>query len=192
MVATRSQTGAPQVPTVAVDPLGRVTQGARHKGPVDGIGQSRLPMTFGLADVAANLPQGTPGGNDTKEGVVKSLALKVLQVPLFSGAQLHYPEFDPAAVYLMAGKIMQGKAVVPAHASTEAMQAEILHLWLWMRMAQGFKPPRQQRKPCAYGKGGRRILLLRRHCITVPCFHMNTLFAPLVRVMWRPSIWLGF
>ena len=123
-VATRSQIGAPQVPTVAVDPLGRVTQGARHKGPVDGIGQSRLPMTFGLADVAANLPQGTPGGNDTEEGVVKSLALKVLQVPLFSGAQLHYPEFDPAAVYLIAGKIMQGKAVVPAHASTEAMQAE--------------------------------------------------------------------
>ena len=87
-VATRSQTGAPQVPTVAIDPLGRVTQGARHKGPVDGIGQSRLPMTFGLADVIANLPQRTPCSNDTKEGVVKSLALKVLQVPLFSGAQL--------------------------------------------------------------------------------------------------------
>ena len=86
-VATRSQTEAPEVPTIAVDPLGRVTQGARHKGPVDGIGQSRLPMTFGLADVAANLPQGTPSGNDTEEGVVKSLALKVLQVPLFSGAQ---------------------------------------------------------------------------------------------------------
>ena len=83
VVATRSQTGAPQLPTVAVDPLGRVTQGAQHKGPVDGIGQSRLPMTFGLADVAANLPQGTPGGNDTEEGVVKSLALKVLQVPFF-------------------------------------------------------------------------------------------------------------
>ena len=123
-MATRSQTGVPHVPTVAVDPLGRVTQGARHKGPVDGILQSRLSMTFGLADIAATLPQGTPGGNDTEEGVVKSLALKVLEVPLFSGAQLQYPKFDPATVYLMAGKIMQGKAVVPAHASTEAMQAE--------------------------------------------------------------------
>ena len=87
-LATRSQTRAPQVPTLAVDPLGRVMQGARHKGPVDGIGQSRLPMTFGLADVAANLSQGTPGGKDTEEGVVKSLALKVLQVSLFSWAQL--------------------------------------------------------------------------------------------------------
>ena len=126
-VATWSQTGAPQVPTVAVDPLGRVTRGARHKGPVDGIRQSRLPMTFGLADVAANLPQGTPGGNDTEEGVIKSLALKILQVPFFSGAQLQYSKFDPAAVYLMAGKTMQGKAIVPAHASTKAMQAEKGH-----------------------------------------------------------------
>ena len=91
---------------------------------VDGIEQSRLLMTFGLADVAANLPQGTPGGKDTEEGVVKSLALKVLQVPLFSRAQLQYPEFDPATVYLMAGRIMQGKVGVPAGASTEAMQAE--------------------------------------------------------------------
>ena len=86
-VTTQSQSGAPQVPIVAVDPLGGVMQGARHKGPVDGIGQSRLPMTFGLADVAANLPQGTPGGNETKKGVVKSLALKVLQVPMFSSIQ---------------------------------------------------------------------------------------------------------
>ena len=62
-----------------------VTQGARHKGPVDGIGQLRLPMTFGLADVATNLPQGTPGGNDTEESVVKSLALKVLQVHYSQG-----------------------------------------------------------------------------------------------------------
>ena len=52
---------------------------------MDGIGQSRLPMTFGLTDVATNLPQGTPGSNDTEEGVVKSLALKVLQVPLSRG-----------------------------------------------------------------------------------------------------------
>ena len=194
-VATRSQAGAPQVSTVAIDPLGRVTQGARHKGPGDGIGQLRLPMTFGLADVAANLPQGTPGGNDTEESVLKSLALKVLQVPLFSGAQLQYPEFDPAAVYLMVGKIMQGKAVVPAHASTEAMQAEKgdSSSWLWMRMAQGFKPPRQQRKPCAYGKGGRRILLFHRQCIMIVLhFPVITLFAPLVRVMWPLSIWLGF
>ena len=38
--------------------------------------------------------------------------------------QLQNPDFDPAAVYLMAGKVMQGRAVIPAHASTEAMQAK--------------------------------------------------------------------
>ena len=88
VVATRSQTGAPQVLIVAVDSLERVTQGSRHKGLVDSIGQSRLPMTFGLANGTANLPQGTLSGYNTEEGVVKSMALKVLQVPLFSGAQL--------------------------------------------------------------------------------------------------------
>ena len=43
-------------------------------------------MTFGLADVAAAMPHGTPSGSDTisEENIVKGLALKVLQVPLFS------------------------------------------------------------------------------------------------------------
>ena len=68
--------------------------------------------------------QGTPGGNEMEESVVKSLALKMLQVPLFLGAQLHYPEFDPVVVYIMAGKIIQGQAIIPGHASTEVMQAE--------------------------------------------------------------------
>ena len=86
-VATRSQTGAPQAPTVVVDPVVRVEQGTRHKGPTDGIGQSRLPMTFGLADVAAAILHGTPSGNDTisEEDIVKGLALKVLQVLCFQG-----------------------------------------------------------------------------------------------------------
>ena len=86
----------------------RVAQGTRHKGPTDGIGQSRLPMTFGLADVAAAMSHGTPSGIDTilEEDIVKGLALKVLQVPLFSGIQLQRPRFDPTVVYLMASKIM--------------------------------------------------------------------------------------
>ena len=121
-VATRSKTGAPQAPTVVVDPMVRVEQGTRHKGPTDGIGQSRLPMTFGLADVAVAMSHSTPSGSHTnsKEDIVKGLALKVLQVPLFSGIQLQRPRFDPAVVYLMANKIMQGKVHLPTHASTDA------------------------------------------------------------------------
>ena len=59
-----------------------------------------------------------------EEDVLKGLALKVLQVPLFSGAQLQPTEFDPAAVYYMAGKIMAGKATMPACMSTEAIREE--------------------------------------------------------------------
>ena len=80
-VSTRSQTGAPQASTVVVDLVVRVEQDTQHKGPADGIGQLRLPMTFGLADVAAAMLQGTPNGrSDTisEEDIVKGLALKVL------------------------------------------------------------------------------------------------------------------
>ena len=52
---------------VAVDPLERVTQGTQHKGPMDGIGQLRLPIIFRLADVAANIPQGTPSASTSRE-----------------------------------------------------------------------------------------------------------------------------
>ena len=60
-------------------------------------------------------------------------------------------------------------------------------------MVQGYKPPRQQRKPCANEKDRRRIFLLHRHCIMIVLhFPLSILFVPLVRVMWPPSIWLGF
>ena len=83
-------------------------------------------MTFGFADVTAAMPHGTPSGSDTisKEDIVKGLALKVLQVPLFLRIQLQRPRFDPTTVYLMASKIMQGKVHLPTHASTDAIQAE--------------------------------------------------------------------
>ena len=93
-----------------------------------------------------------------KRGVVKSLALKVLQVPLFSRAQLHYPEFGLAAVYLMAGKIIQGKAVIPAHASTKAMQAEKGDSSSLAVDEDGTRvqAARQHKRPCADGKGGKK------------------------------------
>ena len=126
--ATRSQTGAlppppPMVPLTNVDEWR-----SRYKGPADAIGQTRLPMTFDMADVMTPTPGKilSKGKVSTvvEEDVLKGLALKVLQVPLFSGAQLQHTEFDPAVVYYMAGKIMAGKATMPACASTEAMREE--------------------------------------------------------------------
>ena len=91
---TRSHTRAlppppPMVPLTNVD-----ERRSRHKGPVDAIGQARLPMTFDMADVMTP----TPGkvlleskvSTVVEEDVLKGLALKVLQVPLFSGAQLQH------------------------------------------------------------------------------------------------------
>ena len=125
---TRSQIGG-LPPPLPIVPLTNVDERRScHKGPVDAIGQARLPMTFNMADVMTP----TPGkvlleskvSTVVEEDVLKGLALKVLQVPLFSGAQLQYTEFDPAAVYYMAGKIMAGKATMPACASTKAMREE--------------------------------------------------------------------
>ena len=104
----------------------RVEQGTRHKGPTDGIGKSRLLVTFGLTNVATAMPHGTTSGSDTisVEDIVKDLALKVSQVPLVSGFQLQCLRFDPVAVYLMASKIMHDRVHIPTHASTEAIQAK--------------------------------------------------------------------
>ena len=54
------------------------------------------------------MSQGTLSVSDTilEEDVVKGLALKVLQVPLFPRIQLQHLRFDPIVVYLMASKIM--------------------------------------------------------------------------------------
>ena len=50
-----------------------------------------------------------------QEDVVKGLALKLLDIPLFSGVQLQCLDFDVAAVYHMAGKMIQGKVHMHAN-----------------------------------------------------------------------------
>ena len=53
---------------------------------------------------------------------MKSLALKVLKVPLFSGIQLQSAEFDASAVYHMAGKMMQGTVEMPANVAMKEIE----------------------------------------------------------------------
>ena len=127
-MATRSQTGSlppppPMIPLVNVN-----ERRSHHKGPADAIGQARLPMTFDMVDVMTPTPGKvlleTKVSTAVEKDVLKGLALKVLQVPLFSGAQLQHTKFDPVAVYCMVGKIMAGKATMPACASTKAMREE--------------------------------------------------------------------
>ena len=67
-------------------------QRPRHKGPTDAIGQARLPITFDMADVMTPTPRKvlleSKVSTAVEEDVLKGSALKVLQVPLFLGAQL--------------------------------------------------------------------------------------------------------
>jgi len=66
----------------------------------------RLPLPFGLANVVTSPSLGADsnGGDSPKEkDIVKNLALKLLEVPLFSRIQLDNDNFDAIAVYHMVG-----------------------------------------------------------------------------------------
>jgi hypothetical protein len=79
------------MPTMTEDSIAQGEPCTRHKGPTDNIGQSRLPLTFGLVDVVTSSSQGAISkGQDVHVGkdLVKRLALKMLEVPLFSKIQV--------------------------------------------------------------------------------------------------------
>ena len=129
-VATRSQgSSLPVAPMVEENSATQGRPHVRHQGPSDSIGQSRLPLTFGLADVVTgpSLETISSERDSAKEGdMVKSLAFKLLEVPLFSGVQLQRENFDSAAVYHMAGKMMQGIVQMPANVAMKEMEESSL------------------------------------------------------------------
>jgi len=130
-VATRSQ--ANSLPVARMMEENSTAPGGprvHHQGPLDSIGQSRLPMTFGLIDVVTSPTLGASldGRNFLveKDMMVKSLAVKLLEVPLFSGVQLQSDNFDAAAIYHMTGKIMQGKVQMLANVAMREMEESSL------------------------------------------------------------------
>ena len=127
-MATRSQIRAlppppPLVPLTNVDerrsPPQRTSGCYWTSSIADDLQYGRCDGTY----IGEGIAQGQ-GVTVVEEDVLKGLALKVLQVPLFSGSQLQHTEFNPAAVYYIAGKIMADKATMPACASIEAMREE--------------------------------------------------------------------
>src|SRR6478672_1209406 len=144
--ATTSQMNGPYKTSDVVDDS--VAQGGpnvRHKGPADSIGQSRLPLTFGLADVMASPSQGAhvKRGDAYVEGdLVKSLALKVLEIPLFSGVQLQRQDFDASAVYHMAGKMMHRTVQMPANVAMR--EVEKFPILMMKKALEGTLPRREQ------------------------------------------------
>jgi len=111
-MATRSHTNSMLVAPVMQENI--ATQGGpheSHQGPLDSIRQSRLSLTFGLVDVVNDPSFGVVsnrGDSPKEKDRVKDLALKLLEVPLFSRIQLHSDNFNAIVVYHMARKIMQG------------------------------------------------------------------------------------
>ena len=85
---------------------------AQNNGPADHIGQARLPLSFGLADVA----QSVSGCNLSLEALnpatdmVHTLASKVLHTPLFTSMEWSSSDIQPAKVFHLAGRILEGKA----------------------------------------------------------------------------------
>lgn len=84
---------------------------AHGNDPVDQIGQTRLLMSFGLADVI----QSINGRNSSMENpnlatdMVHTLASKVLHIPLFAVMEWSSPDIQPAKVFHLVGKILEEK-----------------------------------------------------------------------------------
>jgi hypothetical protein len=108
---TRAQTVSRATPSTTEESLDNLR--ARHNGPADQIGQARLSLSFGLADAV----QSVSGRNSNLEAsnpttdVVHTLASKVLHTPLFTAMEWSSSDFQPAKVFHLAGRILEGKTL---------------------------------------------------------------------------------
>ena len=124
-VATRAQTTAQSVSPASIP----ATSGnrPRHGGLPDHIGQSRLPLSFTLADAggssAAHPPVPVPHVSPIHGDAAHSLAYKVLQLPVFAGVDLMTPNFHPSGVFHLAGSMMEGKVPMPSLEVSQAVTA---------------------------------------------------------------------
>ena len=93
------------------------------------IGQARLPLSFGLADavqtISGRYPNEVP---NSAINVAHTLASKVLHTPLFMAMDWLSTEFQPAKVFHLASRILEGKASLPsmtvAQATTDILAPE--------------------------------------------------------------------
>ena len=85
---------------------------ARDNGLADQIGQARLPLSFGLADVV----QYISGRNLSLEAsnpltdMMHILASKVLHTPLFTAMEWSSSGIQPAKIFHLVCRILEGKA----------------------------------------------------------------------------------
>ena len=87
------------------------TSWAMNNGPADHIGQVCLPLSFGLADVV----QSISGQNSSMEAsnlatdMMHTLASKVLHTSLFIVMEWSSPDIQPAKVFHLASRILEGR-----------------------------------------------------------------------------------
>ena len=84
---------------------------ARNSGPVNQIGQTHLPLFFGLADVVQSISghHSHVDVSDLTTDVVHTLASKVLHTSLFTAMEWLSSGIQPAKIFHSAGKILEGK-----------------------------------------------------------------------------------
>ena len=124
-VATRAQTTAHAVaPSLAPTHSGGRP---RHVGLPDHIGQSRLPLSFTIADAATSSaappPSATSQTSSTHRDVAHSLAYNVLRLTVFAGVDFMTPDFHPASVFHLAGSMFEGKVPIPSLEVSQAVMA---------------------------------------------------------------------
>ena len=79
---------------------------------MDQIGQARLPLSIGLADAAQSVGSYNPHVDalDPATDVVHTLASKLLHAPLFTAIEWLSSTIQPAKVFHLVGRILEGKA----------------------------------------------------------------------------------
>ena len=76
------------------------------------IGQTRLPLSFELANVVQSISDCHPNDEvlNTTTNMAHTLASKVLHTPLFMEMEWSLLEFQHAKVFYLAGRTLEGKA----------------------------------------------------------------------------------
>ena len=113
--STRSQTLADAVASTSGG--SNEVSRPRHAGPTDQVGQARLPLSFELVDTAvvgAKNPVSLRDGDSISKDVTHVLAYKILHMPIFLSSELMAPDFEPAGIFHLAGRILEGKADLPS------------------------------------------------------------------------------
>lgn len=119
VVATRAQTIAEwATPSFSSSPPKVVNVRPRHVELLDHIGQSRLSLSFSIADTVPHVgispPVVTPLSSSMLGDAAHSLAHQVLRLLVFAGVDLLMPNFQAASVFYLARSMLEGKEAMPS------------------------------------------------------------------------------